>query len=198
MQATPAAESTRIPLRTSTEKKEKSLSSEQLLDLEQSKQYRQELKEAEESMLQACLEKSNLESQEAELIRFRALKAQGFWDLERKRDENRKTMEKMQEKIKKLDQAVASSSKLVKEIKRADTQYLAMGQAIADFWDTSDVPQDDDGTRVSSYPSLESLDQDYKEELSDIQYAYYSAKREDIMKKIDTAYEIYSAHPERI
>ena len=43
IQATPAAESTRIPLRTSTEKREKSLSSEQLLDLEQSKQYRQEL-----------------------------------------------------------------------------------------------------------------------------------------------------------
>ena len=36
MQTTPAAESTRIPLRTSTEKREKSLSSEQLLDLEKS------------------------------------------------------------------------------------------------------------------------------------------------------------------
>ena len=182
-------------MRTSTEKREKSLSSEQLLDLEKSEQYRQESKEAEESMLQACLEKSNLESQEAELIRFRALKAQKeFWDLERKRDENRKITEKMQEKIKKLDQAVASSSKLMKELKRADTQYLAMGQAIADFWDTSDVPQNDDATRIPSYPSLESLDQDYKEELSDIQYAYYNAKREAIMKKIDTAYEIYSAH----
>ena len=44
MQGTPAAESTRIPLRTSTEKREKSLSSEQLLDLEKSEQYRQELK----------------------------------------------------------------------------------------------------------------------------------------------------------
>ena len=195
MQATPAAESTRIPLRTSTEKREKSLSSEQLLDLEKSEQYRQELREARENMLQACLEKSNLKSQEAELIRFRALKAQKeFWDLERKRDENRKITEKMQEKIKKLDQAVASSSKLMKELKRADTQYLAMGQAIADFWDTSDVPQDHDANRIPSYPSLESLDQDYKEELSDIQYAYYNAKREAIMKKIDTAYEIYSAH----
>ena len=162
------------------------------MDLEQSKQYRQELKQAEESMLQACLEKSNLESQEAELIRFRALKAQKeFWDLERKRDEK---TEKMQEKIKELDQAVASSSKLMKELKRADTQYLAMGQAIADFWDTSDVPQDDDATRIPPYPSLESLDQEHKQELSDIQYAYYSAKREAIMKKIDTAYEIYSAH----
>ena len=146
-------------------------------------------------MLQACLEKSNLESQEAELIKFRALKAQKeFWDLERKRDDNRKTTEKMQEKIRKLDQAVASSSKFMKELKGADTQYLAMGQAIADFWDTSDVPQDDDATRIPSYPSLESLDKEYKEELSDIQYAYYNAKREAIMKKIDTAYEIYSAH----
>ena len=56
MQTTPAAESTRIPLRTSTEKREKSLSTEQLLDLEKSEQYRQELKEARENMLQACLE----------------------------------------------------------------------------------------------------------------------------------------------
>ena len=195
MQTTPAAESTRIPLRTSTEKREKSLSSEQLLDLEKSEQYRQELKEAKENMLQACLEKSSLESQVAELIRFRALKAQKeFWDLERKREENRKTTEKMQEKIKELDQAVASSSKLMKELKGADTQYLAMGQAIADFWDTSDVPQDYMAGRIPSYPSLESLDQEYKEELSDIQYAYYNAKREVIMKKIDTAYEVYSAH----
>ena len=69
-----------------------------------------------------------------------------------------------------------------------------MGQAIADFWDTSDVPQDDDATGIPSYPSLESLDQEHKEELSDIQYAYYSAKRKAIMKKLDTAYETYSAH----
>ena len=78
------------------------------MDLEQSKQYRQELKQAEENMLQACLEKSRLESQEAKLIRFRALKAQKeFWDLKKKKDENRKTTKKMQKKIKKLDQAVA-------------------------------------------------------------------------------------------
>ena len=195
IQATPAAESTRIPLRTSTEKKEKSLTSEQLLDLEQSKQYRQELKQAEENMLQACLEKSRLESQEAELIRLRALKAQKeFWDLKKKSDENRKTTEKMQEKIRKMDQAVASSSRLMKELKGADTQYVAMGQAIADFWDTSDVPQDEGATKIPSYPSLESLDQEYKEELSDIQYTYYSTKREIIMKKLTTAYELYSAH----
>ena len=188
MQTTPAAESTRIPLRTSTEKREKSLSSEQLLALKKSEQYRQELKEARENMLQACLEKSSLESQEAELIRFRALKAQKeFWDLERKRDENRKTTEKMQEKIKELDQAVASSSKLMKELKGVDTQYLAMGQAIADFWDTSDVPQDYMANRIPSYPSLESLDQECKEELSDIQYAYYNAKRETHLKEYEEA-----------
>ena len=195
IQAIPAAESTRIPLRASTEKREKSLTSEQLLDLEQSKQYRQELKQAEENMLQACLEKSRLESQEAELIRLRALKAQKeFWDLEKKRDENRKATKKMQEKIRKMDQAVASSSKLMKESKGADTQYVAMGQAIADFWDTSDVPQDDGATKIPSYPSLESLDQEHKEELTDTQYEYYSTKREIIMEKLAIAYEIYSAH----
>ena len=82
----------------------------------------------------------------------------------------------------------------MKELRKADTQYVAMGQAIADFWDTSDVPQHEDATRIPSYPSLESLDQEYKEELTDIQYAYYNAKREAIMNKLDTAYEIYAAH----
>ena len=87
-------------------------------------------------------------------MRFRVLKAQKeFWDLGEKRDENRRATEKMQEKIRKLDQAVASSSKLMKELKEADTQYVAMGQAIADFWDTSDVPQNDDATKIPSYPS---------------------------------------------
>ena len=38
------------------------------------------------------------------------------------------------------------------------------------------------------------MDQEHKEELSDIQYAYYSAKRETEMNKLDIAYEIYSAH----
>ena len=195
MQATPAAESTRIPLRTSTKKREKSLTSEQLSDLEQPKQYRQELEQAEGDMLQAYLEKSRLESQEAELIRLRALKAQKeFWDLEKKRDENRKGTEKMQEKIRKMDQAVASSSKLMKELKGADTQHVAMGQAIGDFWDTSDVPQDDGATKIPSYPSLESLDQEHKEELTDTQYEYYSTKREIIMEKLTTTYEIYFAH----
>ena len=93
-----------------------------------------------------------------------------------------------------MDQAVASSSKLTKELKGADTQYVAMGQAIADFWDTSDVPQDDGATKIPSYPSLESLDQEHKEELTDTQYEYYSTKREIIMEKLATAYEIYSAH----
>ena len=101
MQTTPAAESTRIPLRTSTGKREKSLSSEQLLDLEKSEQYRQELKEARENMLQACLEKSCLESQEAELIRFRALNAQKeFWDLEKKGMRIEKLQKRCRRKLK--------------------------------------------------------------------------------------------------
>ena len=61
IQATPTAESTRIPLRTSTDKGEASiqkdpLTPDQLLDLEQSRQYKEELKQAEEDMVQACIE----------------------------------------------------------------------------------------------------------------------------------------------
>ena len=161
--ATPTAESTRLSLRTSTDKREvsnqkESLTPEQLLDMEQTRQYREELKQAEEDMVQACIEKSELESQEAELIRLRALKAQReFWELERKRGENRGTTERMKEEIRRMDQAVASS-KFMKELKGEDTQYIAMGQVIADFWDTTDIPQDPIASNIPSYPSLESLD----------------------------------------
>ena len=84
------------------------------------------------------------------MIRLRALKAQReFWEIERKRDENRGTTERMKEEIR-MDQAVASSSKFMKELKGRDTQYIAMGQAIADFWDTSDVPQDSISSNIPS------------------------------------------------
>ena len=200
IQATPAAESTRIPLRTSTDKREDSnqkalLTPEQLLHMEQTRQYKEELKQAEGDMVQACIEKSELESQKAELIRLRALQAQReFWELERKRDENRETTEKMKEEIRRMDQAVASSSKLMKELKGADIQYTTMGQTIADFWDTSDVPQDPIVSDIPSYPSLESLDEKPKDELTGAQYGYYSLKREIIMEKLAATYEIYCTH----
>ena len=129
------------------------------------------------------------------MIRLRALKAQReFWELERKRDENRGITERIKEEIGRMDQAVASSSKFMQELKGADTQYIAMGQAIADFLDTSDAPQDPISSNIPSYPSLESLDEASKDELTEAQYGYYSLKREIIMEKLAAAYEIYCTH----
>ena len=51
----------------------------------------------------------------------------------------------------------------MKELRGADTQYVAMGQATADFWDTSDAQQDPITSNIPSYPSLESLDEEPKE-----------------------------------
>ena len=78
---TPAAESTRVPLKTSTDKREvkekkELLTPDGLLEKEQTEWYQKELKEAEEDMLQAYLEKSKLENKEVEIIKQRALKAQ--------------------------------------------------------------------------------------------------------------------------
>ena len=78
---TPVAESTRVPLKTSTDKREvkekkELLTPDGLLEKEQTKWYQKELKEAEEDMVQAYLEKSKLEKEEVEIIRQRALKAQ--------------------------------------------------------------------------------------------------------------------------
>ena len=82
----------------------------------------------------------------------------------------------------------------MKELKGTGTQYTAMEQAIADFWDTSDVPQDPFASNIPSYPSLESLDEESKDELTEAQYGYYSLKREIIMEKLAVAYKIYCTH----
>ena len=86
----PAAESTRVPLKTSTDKREvkekkEPSTPEGLLEKEQTEWYRKELKEAEEDMIHAYLEKSKLEHEEVEIIKQRALKAQEEFEiLERK------------------------------------------------------------------------------------------------------------------
>ena len=117
-----------------------------------------------------------------------------FEELERKRDDNREITEKMKREIRKMDQAVASSSKFMKELKGAYVQYTAMGQAIADFQDTSDVPQSPTPSKIPSYPSLESLDEKTKDELTEAQYGYYSLKREILVEKLAAAYKIYCTH----
>ena len=123
---TPAAESTRVPLKTSTDKREveekkELLTPDGLLEREQTEWYQKELKEAEEDMVQAYLEKSKLEDEEVEIIKQRALKAQEeFETLERKRNENKEIHDKMKGEIKKMDQAVADSSSFIKKMKDKD------------------------------------------------------------------------------
>ena len=98
---TPVAESTRVPLKTSTDKREvkekkELLTPDGLLEREQIKWYQKELEEAEEDMVQAYLEKSKLEKEEVEIIGQRALKAQEEFEvLEQKRNENREIHDKM-------------------------------------------------------------------------------------------------------
>ena len=95
---TPVAESTRVPLKTSTDKREVKekkdlLTPDGLLEREQTEWDQKELKEAEEDVVQACLEKSKLENEEVEIIKQRALKAQEeFEALEQKRNENKEYM----------------------------------------------------------------------------------------------------------
>ena len=69
---TPTAESTRIPLKNSTEKREakeqtEPLTLDQLLEMEQTIIYKKELEEAVEDMVQVYLEKTRLEKEEAEI-----------------------------------------------------------------------------------------------------------------------------------
>ena len=197
---TPTAESTKVPLKTSTDKREvkekKELSTpDGLLEKEQTKWYQKELEEAEEDMVQAYLEKSKLEKEGVEIIRQRALKAQKeFEALEQKQNENREIHDKMKEEIKKMDQAVADSSTFIKRMKNKDPQQIALEKVISDFWDTSDVPQESSPVKIASYPSLESLNKEPKEELTEAEHEYYNRKRIILVEKMAIANDVYLAH----
>ena len=117
-----------------------------------------------------------------------------FEALEQKRDENRKTNEKMREEIFKKEQAVASSSSFIESLKGRDWQQAAQNKAISNFWDTSDVPPEPAPTNIASYPSMESLDEERKEELTETQYEYYNLKRVVLIEKMSVANEIYLAN----
>ena len=165
---TPAAESTRVPSKTSTDKREQrgkkeSLTPEGLLEKEQTEWYQKELKEAGEDMMQAYLEKSKLENEEVEIVKQRTLRAQEeFAALEQMRNENKRIHDKMRREIEKMDQAMADSSSFIKKMKSKDPQQVAYEKTISDFWDTSDVPPRSLPVKIASYPSLESLNEEPK------------------------------------
>ena len=197
---TPVAESTKVPLKTSTDKREvkekkELLTLDGLLEKEQTEWYQKELKEAEEDMVQACLEKTKLEDEEVEIIKQRALKAQEeFEALERKRNENKEIHDKMKEEIKKMDQAVTDSSSFIQRMKNKDSQQIAYEKTISDFWDTSDVPQKSSPVKIALYPSLESLNEEPKDELTEAEHEYYDRKRKVLVEKMAMTNDVYLAH----
>ena len=197
---TPMAESTRVPSKTPTDKrgveeKKEPLTPNGLLEKEQTEWYQKELKEAEEDMMYAFLEKCKLEHEEVELIKKRALKAQEEFEiLERKRNENKVVHDKMKEKIKKMDQAVAKSSSFIKRMKNKDPQQVAYEKSISDFWDAMDVPRGSVPVKITSYPSLESLKEEPADELTEADYEYYDRKRKILMGKMAIANDVYLAH----
>ena len=197
---TPVAESTRVPLKTSMDKREvkekkEPLVPDGLLEKEQTEWYRKELKEAEEDMVHAYLEKSKLEHEEVEIIKQRALKAQEkFEALERKRNKNKELHDKMEEEIKKMDQAVTDSSSFIKRMKNKDPQQIAYEKTISDFWDTLDAPQESTPVKIAPYPSLESLNEEPREELTEAEHEYYDRKRKILVEKMAIANDVYLAH----
>ena len=93
-----------------------------------------------------------------------------------------------------MDQAVADSSTFIKRMKNKDPQQIALEKAISDFWDTSDVPQEPSLVKIASYPSLESLNEEPKEELTKAEYEYYNRKRITPVEKMALANDVYLAH----
>ena len=100
----------------------------------------------------------------------------------------------MREGIRKMDQALAKSSTFIKKMKNGDSQRAALNKAISNFWDATDVPQETSPVKIASYPSLESLNEELKEELTEAEYEYYTKKRMILVEKMAMANAIYLAH----
>ena len=146
-------------------------------------------------MMQTCLERSKLENKEVEMIKQRALRAQEeFAALEQMRNENRKIHDKMKEEIEKMDRAIADSSSFIKKMKSKDPQQVAYEKTISDFWDTSDVPLRSLPVKIACYPSLESLNEEPKKELTKAEYKYYDKKRTRLIEKMAIGNDVYMAH----
>ena len=75
-----------------------------------------------------------------------------------------------------------------------DSQQAALSKAISNFWDATDVPQETSPVKIASYPSLESLNEELKEELMEAEYEYYTKKRMILVEKMAMANAIYLAH----
>ena len=100
----------------------------------------------------------------------------------------------MREEIKKMDKAVADSSSFIKKMKDKDPQQIAYEKTISDFWDTLDVPQETTPVKIAPYPSLESLNEEPKEELTEVEHEYYDGKRKILVEKMAIANDVYLAH----
>ena len=93
-----------------------------------------------------------------------------------------------------MDQAVANSSTFIKRMKNKDPQQIALEKAIGDFWDTTDVLQEPSPVKIASYTSLESLNEEPKEELTEAEHEYYNRKRIILVEKMALANDAYLAH----
>ena len=100
----------------------------------------------------------------------------------------------MKEEIEKMDQAVADSSSFIKKMKGKDPQQIAYEKTISEFWDTSDIPQGSLPVKIAPYPSLESLNEEPKDELTEADHEYYDKKRKILVEKMAIANDIYLAH----
>ena len=57
-----------------------------------------------------------------------------------------------------------------------------------------DVPREPSPVKIASYPSLESLNEEPKEELTEAEYEYYNKKRTVLVEKMALANDVYLAH----
>ena len=79
-------------------------------------------------------------------------------------------------------------------MKSKDLQQVAYEKTISNFWDTSDVPPRSLPVKIASYPSLESLNEEPKKELTEAEYEYYDKKRAKLMEKMAIANDVYMTH----
>ena len=96
----------------------------------------------------------------------------------------------MKEEIKKMDQAVADSSTFIKRMKDKDRSRKNHKRLLGHIR----CPAGIFSCKDSSYTSLESLNEEQKEELTEAEHEYYDRKRKILVEKMAIANDVYLAH----
>ena len=210
IKGTPEAESTRVPIATSTvekvgkptqlERTDKVVAREEPEQQDEDDQWvftKDEVEKMREARELAQKEQQKLKQEQEKVEKQRAkLEAEGNQRLQEQREKTQDSILRAKRGLEELQSKITSVSKMTQEQKRDQSNGIT--QSIEPLEKaTEEIPKAKDHVvGLTSYPSSESLHEFELKEIDSGQYWYYAVKAEQIKKKMDQATKAFHTKDE--